>query len=225
MPVEIKRARYSPTAGPCLKPWPEPPPAIHRLSWSGWRSITKSPLAVFSVLAHTAFDDRSISESRQPACEPVASPRDAFWIYGPLPRVRVEARSMGIDPDLDAAVLETGNRIQPGGEVDDRRRPTCAEPIVAGWGAEVQHDLSCRRDARTEQVGEHRGQPRAARKHETFAAELSSIGQADRRHAPRRHWLQRSTRSDGDPPARELGRERLHRASSHDHATLRFEHQ
>ena len=33
--------RYSPTAGPCLNPWPEPPPTIHAPAIAGWRSMMK----------------------------------------------------------------------------------------------------------------------------------------------------------------------------------------
>jgi len=36
------------TAGPCLKPWPEPPPTNQTFSIPGCRSIRKSPLEVFS---------------------------------------------------------------------------------------------------------------------------------------------------------------------------------
>src|SRR2546430_4905689 len=39
---------YSPIAGPCLNPCPEPPPASHTFSISGCRSIKKSPFEVFS---------------------------------------------------------------------------------------------------------------------------------------------------------------------------------
>src|SRR5437899_9407667 len=39
---------YSPTAGPCLNPCPDPPPAYHTFSISGCRSIRKSPFEVFS---------------------------------------------------------------------------------------------------------------------------------------------------------------------------------
>ena len=31
----------SASAGPCLKPWPEPPPTIHVRSCSGWRAAMK----------------------------------------------------------------------------------------------------------------------------------------------------------------------------------------
>src|SRR5579885_3302927 len=48
MPSSSRPATYSPTAGPCLKPWPEPPPTSHTFSNSGCRSIRKSPLDVFS---------------------------------------------------------------------------------------------------------------------------------------------------------------------------------
>src|SRR6267378_4890716 len=41
-------ATYSPIAGPCLNPCPEPPPANHTFSISGCRSIKKSPFDVFS---------------------------------------------------------------------------------------------------------------------------------------------------------------------------------
>src|SRR6266850_5902967 len=39
---------YSPTAGPCLNPCPDPPPANQTFSIPGCRSIRKSPLEVFS---------------------------------------------------------------------------------------------------------------------------------------------------------------------------------
>src|SRR6266581_2463877 len=46
--LAIRSATCSPTAGPCLKPWPEPPPTSHTSFRSGWRSIRKSPFDVFS---------------------------------------------------------------------------------------------------------------------------------------------------------------------------------
>src|SRR5262249_7209198 len=46
--LRILALRYSPIAGPCLKPWPDPPPASQTLSNPGWRSIRKSPFHVFS---------------------------------------------------------------------------------------------------------------------------------------------------------------------------------
>src|SRR5579885_546046 len=48
MPSSSRPATYSPTAGPCLKPCPEPPPTSHTFSNCGCRSIRKSPLDVFS---------------------------------------------------------------------------------------------------------------------------------------------------------------------------------
>src|SRR6202795_623087 len=47
-PSNICCATYSPNAGPCLNPCPEPPPANHTLLNAGCRSIKKSPLEVFS---------------------------------------------------------------------------------------------------------------------------------------------------------------------------------
>src|ERR1700730_6702006 len=47
-PSNICCATYSPNAGPCLKPCPEPPPANHTLFTCGCRSIKKSPFEVFS---------------------------------------------------------------------------------------------------------------------------------------------------------------------------------
>src|SRR6185369_16527493 len=43
----IRDATYSPTKGPCLNPWPEPPPTSQTLSNCGCLSIRKSPLEVF----------------------------------------------------------------------------------------------------------------------------------------------------------------------------------
>lgn len=37
-----------PNSGPCLKPWPEPPPAMNNRLLSGRQSIMKSPESVFS---------------------------------------------------------------------------------------------------------------------------------------------------------------------------------
>src|ERR1700688_5256736 len=47
-PSNICCATYSPNAGPCLNPCPEPPPANQTLFASGCRSIKKSPFEVFS---------------------------------------------------------------------------------------------------------------------------------------------------------------------------------
>src|SRR5262249_17397920 len=45
---EQRARRVVATAGPCLKPWPEPPPTSQTFSNSGWRSMRKSPFEVFS---------------------------------------------------------------------------------------------------------------------------------------------------------------------------------
>src|SRR5439155_3825411 len=39
--ASMESATYSASAGPCLKPWPEPPPRSHQSSRSGWRSKRK----------------------------------------------------------------------------------------------------------------------------------------------------------------------------------------
>jgi len=37
----LRPSRYSPIRGPCLKPCPEPPPAIQAFSQCGWRPMRK----------------------------------------------------------------------------------------------------------------------------------------------------------------------------------------
>ena len=47
-PPETSAAARRPTSGPCLKPWPDPPPTSTTLGIAGWRSIRKSPFELFS---------------------------------------------------------------------------------------------------------------------------------------------------------------------------------
>ncbi len=53
-------ATISPITGPCLKPWPEPPPTIQTFSASGWRSKMK----LWSVEFHTRKPGSQAAGSR-----------------------------------------------------------------------------------------------------------------------------------------------------------------
>jgi hypothetical protein len=46
--LATRSAAYRPTAGPCLKPCPDPAPTSTTFSNSGWRSISRSPFELFS---------------------------------------------------------------------------------------------------------------------------------------------------------------------------------
>ena len=66
----MQSAMYSASAGPCLNPWPEPPPKSHHEGRSGWRPKRKCE-----------SDDRSYWQTRVPITFQYAEESDA----GPYP--------------------------------------------------------------------------------------------------------------------------------------------
>ena len=103
-------ARYSPIAGPCLKPWPEPPPTNQTLLISGCRSIRKSPFEVFSywqTRVSTIGASRSAGNLRLHAREsrPGLLGNDARL------RVRIDAFAVRIQGNFQSAALEIWHSV------------------------------------------------------------------------------------------------------------------
>src|SRR5687767_582490 len=94
------------------------------------------------VLAHPPFDDGGVGHGRKSALQPRASGFDALAIDSAIAGVRIESSAMSIDANLEAAVLEIGDPVDAGGEINPRRRVGCRESIVSCRRAEVHHHLS-----------------------------------------------------------------------------------
>ena len=137
-------ATYSPSAGPCLNPCPDPPPANHTLSICGWRSIRKSPLEVFSYW-HTRVSTIGASRS--------AGKRFATYFASLLGRfrrdrsrlrVRINPDSVMIQCHLEAARFQVRHPVhfvsldQPG------RHGRCGKLVHPRWHAEKENFLTTR---------------------------------------------------------------------------------
>ena len=127
-------------------------------------------------------------------------------------------------PTLRPRLLEIGDSIDARGEINPSRRVCCGESVVSCRGAEVHHHLPCWFDSLTEQLRKHRRQPGPTCKHEESATQLRPIHQAQSRYSSGHRWLPRSSSTDEDSFARELGGQCLNRASCHHDTALGFEH-
>ena len=113
-------AASSPTAGPCLKPWPDPPPTTHTLSCP---DAVDQEIAVgrVLVLADASSDDRRALHRREPPLDPRTRPSDRVGVRRPVVGVRIDRRTVFVDADFDAAVLESGMPIDARRTIDPCR--------------------------------------------------------------------------------------------------------
>ena len=142
----------------------------------------------------------------------------------PCAGVRVERRSVVVEADLEAPSVEVRQAVDAAGEIDPRRHRRGCEPPVTRLRTEEEDLLSCRVDTVTEHCWEQLGEPGPAGEHERAGCDpvavacvhrldMPGVGRwRDRRHAVVDTLLDRPTH------------DRLHGASSHDHAPVRFEH-
>ena len=103
----MRFATYSPTAGPCLNPCPEPPPTNQTFSAPGCRSIRKSPLEVFSywqTRVSTIGASRSAGNRRATYARTSSA---AASRHNPRLRVGIDARSVSIERNLESARLDS----------------------------------------------------------------------------------------------------------------------
>ena len=110
-PSKICCATYSPIAGPCLNPCPEPPPANHTLFISGCRSIKKSPFGSIFVLAHARFHDWCVCQGREALCHVSTHALDGFRRHHARLRVGINALAVTVESDLESARFKVRHTI------------------------------------------------------------------------------------------------------------------
>ena len=115
-PFSTRSAVYSPTAGPCLKPWPEPPPTTQTLSRPGWRSISEVAVRGVLVLADPGLHDRRVLQARGSARPRTPAPA-GHRLGGDhaLAVVGVEGGTVSVGRDLEAPALEVGHAVEVSG--------------------------------------------------------------------------------------------------------------
>ena len=201
-------ATYSPSAGPCLKPWPEPPPSSHHDSCSGGGATRKcvSPVSSYwqtraPTIGASASDGNRVRGVRARLVLAASRERHA------VERVGVDLRARDVGRDLHA---EPGDLAVP-----VERRVVLAEagraaprPVAAEEEDVAPRDPSARR-----RCGKSARQPRAARpdddvgarrRRRASSAPVSSARRAARR--PRRAAASRAARAARRRPARRARR-------------------
>ena len=200
-----RSATYSPTAGPCLKPWPDPPPAIQTLSKPGWRSMTKSPFEVFSYW-QTGSPRRA-----RPSGRGNAGPRrPAPW---EPPRSTRRSPRVGIDGvpvahrrrDLEAAALEVGDAVELLAEVDPGGQGGRGETRVARGHAEEEDLLAGGKDPAPEGPREHAAEPWATREDEGAGPDVWPARVLSSVRRPRPGGKRRKPRRSRRPNGRRRG--------------------
>ena len=213
-----------PTAGPCLKPWPDPPPTIHTFGHAGWRSMMKSPLDVFSYWQTCASTSGAVPSAGNRRAKKARGRAHRVVADDPLGRVRVDRRAVPVDADLEAVRVEVGNAVEPCREVDPGGQAIHAEARVARRHAEVQHLLPGRPDPAADGLGEEAGQPGPA-------SEDVVVGREDLAGLQANHGRSRRLVGRRDPrlpiPGAVCARcrdRRGHGAPRADHPAARFVH-
>ena len=183
-------ASISPSAGPILNPWPEPPPAIQTFAAAGWRSTMKCE----SGTPRTGTPPSRAAvrrRARESAGAGTRGPRRCRRRSLARPRRSDRMRGRRIVRDLETAVRVAGNAVeQPLAVIHPHRHRGIVEARVAGRRAEVVDLLPRRRHARADHIGEQPPEPRPAREHERVGLDLAAVDRArcaarDRRRSGR----------------------------------------
>src|SRR5262245_59845550 len=193
-----RAATYSPNAGPCLNPWPEPPPASQTLSKSGWRSIRKSP-----------------GKKRARQFERISTQIS-------LGGVRVNGLAMTIEPEFEAAIFKVGQAVSFGAEIDPGRRHRRSETRVARRDAEEVDLLARRVNSISKQRREEFRQPGAACENEYVRADPRPSARNYFIQPARARWRERRLDQVIGAVSRDEIRHRLNCAAGHQRAAHRL---
>ena len=175
------------------------------------------------VLADARADDRSPRHRRKPSFDPRARTRNRLRSRRAIIGIGIDGRSVLVDPDLEAGVLDLGNPVNTRRTIDPCGRMGVSEAIVARRCAEVDNRLASGPDPAGQRWREHRRQPRATREHKGIAAHLAAAGQADRAKSPRRRRDDRLPAQQPRARSHELRCQRAHGATRHQDAAVRFQ--
>ena len=200
-------SKRSASAGPCLKPWPEPPPSSHtRPSWSGCGAMTKCMSAVISYWHARWPDQRRVGQRREAMGEVRAREALVLGDGDALERLGIARRPVDVRGDLHPAPVEVAEAVG-GAVVVDPAGDAGRAP--GGGGAEVEDVLVG--DAQVE----HAREQRAPARRRTPTRRGRPPGAGRRRAAPRRRRgapRRGRARRPPPPPARRAPSPRRGRA-------------
>ena len=155
--------------GPCLNPWPDPPPTSQTLSQAGWRSMTKSVSGVVS------YWQTRVSTTGAPAIDGNRSSQvapaepDRLGIDDALAVGRVEDRAVAVRREFHAAPGDGRDPVHRGVVVDPAGEPLRVESAVTGGRAEEQHVLLGHPDEVARDIREEARKPGPGREDERAA--------------------------------------------------------
>ncbi len=108
----INSAIISPSAGPCLKPCPEPPPSSQTFSIRGWRSTMKLTVGSLLVLADASLDQRSVFHRRKAEGDIFANALQRCRADHSLAIRRIERAAARVIGDLKAATVAARDAVE-----------------------------------------------------------------------------------------------------------------
>jgi hypothetical protein len=125
------------------------------------------------VLTDARLGDRRVRKRRHPLPQPRARGLDACSIGNAVLDIGVDRRTVTIDPDLHAAMLELRDAVDPRREINPRGGAIGTESIVAGRRSKVHDHLPRRSNATAEEIGKELRKPWATCEHKRVGMQLS----------------------------------------------------
>ena len=158
-------AMYSPRAGPCLKPCPDPPPTSHHACVRGvWRD-DEVRVRGEAVLADARTDHRCVGQRREPLGGVGMSLAAPLVGGDALERIGIDLLAWTVRRDLHAETSDVPVTVERRVVLAEARRAPPAR------SAAEKEDLTSR-DHQLDLAGEEPGQPRPARPHHGVRIEL-----------------------------------------------------